>query len=35
VPDEWADRLDRYADLQQQADRLTIGVFTAPLEEDG
>jgi len=35
VPDEWADRLDRYADLQQQGDRLTIGVFTAPLEEDG
>jgi hypothetical protein len=35
VPEEWADRLDRYADLQQQADRLTIGVFTAPLEEAG
>ena len=31
VPDPWSSRLERYADLQQQADRLTVAVFVEPL----
>jgi hypothetical protein len=31
VPDRWAEVLARYADLQYQADRLTVGVFVEPL----
>ena len=32
VPDRWARPLQRYAELRQQADRLTVAVFTRPLE---
>ena len=32
VPARWEAPLERYAALQQQADRLTVGVFTEPLE---
>ena len=31
VPDRWAEVLARYADLQYQADRLTVAVFVEPL----
>ena len=32
VPDRWVRPLQRYAELRQQADRLTVAVFTRPLE---
>jgi hypothetical protein len=34
VPDRWAGVLARYADLQYQADRLTVAVFVEPLPDD-
>jgi hypothetical protein len=34
VPAEWAEVLERYADLQYQADRLTVAVFVEPLAGD-
>jgi hypothetical protein len=34
VPDRWGDLLGRYADLQYQADRLTVGVFVEPIGGD-
>jgi hypothetical protein len=34
VPDRWGDLLARYADLQYQADRLTVGVFVEPIGGD-
>ena len=33
VPDRWAEVLARYADLQYQADRLTVAVFVQPLRD--
>jgi hypothetical protein len=33
VAEPWSSKLDRYADLQQQADRLTVAVFVKPLVE--
>jgi hypothetical protein len=32
VPERWSAPLERYAELQQRADRLTVAVFTEPLE---
>jgi hypothetical protein len=34
VPARWAEVLQRYADLQYQADHLTVGVFVEPLAGD-
>jgi hypothetical protein len=34
VPARWAEVLGRYADLQYQADRLTVAVFVEPLAGD-
>ena len=34
VAEPWSSKLERYADLQQQADRLTVAVFVEPLAED-
>jgi hypothetical protein len=31
VPERWTRALERYADLQQQADRVTVAVFAEPL----
>jgi hypothetical protein len=33
VAEPWSTKLERYADLQQQADRLTVAVFVEPLPE--
>jgi hypothetical protein len=33
VPDRWAEPLARYADLQYQADRLTVAVFVEPFRD--
>jgi hypothetical protein len=33
VSDPWSSRLERYADLQQQADRLTVAVLVEPLAD--
>jgi hypothetical protein len=33
VAEPWSSKLERYAELQQQADRLTVAVFVEPLVE--